>query len=91
MFSPDLLVTDYQFLYMYLKATEKFGPFGWIEQCIGIGFKARLTDKLYLTQKIGAGTSFILGKEYQIAIKNHQWFTWEFGGLINVGLIYRFE
>ena len=64
------------------------GPFTWLEQTVGIGFKADLPNGFFITQKIGFGTSFILGKDEQL-LKNN--FDWEFGGLINVGIGYRFN
>jgi len=73
---------------LYKKYIEIHGPFIWLEQCIGIGFNAKLINNLYLTQKIGGGTSFIIGKD-EMLLGTYDKFEWEFAGLIQVGLIYR--
>ena len=66
----------------------RHGPFIWLEQTIGIGFKADLPNGFFITQKLGIGTTFILGNDKQL-LKNN--FDWEFAGLINVGFGYRFN
>ena len=76
---------------LYKEYVNRFGPFTWIDQNIGVGFKADLPGQFFITQKIGFGTSFILGKEERLLDKYFDWFTWEFGGLINVGIGYRFK
>ncbi len=75
---------------LYKEAIEYFGPFYWIEQCVGVGFKAKIYKSFYLTQKIGFGTSFILGKEKKLLSKYFKGFTWEFAGLLNAGIGYKF-
>ena len=76
---------------VYRERIEFFGPFTWIEQCLGIGFKADLFGSFYISQKIGFGISFILGKDDKLWEKYYDWFTWEFAGLFNVGIGYRFD
>jgi hypothetical protein len=73
---------------LYKEMIEIFGPFTWIEQCVGIGIKANIINSFYITQKIGFGVSFILGKEVKL-LGTYDKFEWEFGGLINVGIGYR--
>lgn len=75
---------------LYKEYTEHFGPFTWFEQCIGIGFKAQIHKQFYLIQKIGAGTTFILGKDEKLW-SSYDKFNWEFAGLIQAGLVYRFK
>ncbi|NOY95248.1 MAG: hypothetical protein GXO81_02510 [Chlorobi bacterium] len=71
---------------LYIERIEYFGPFTWIEQNIGLGYKIDLIGNLYLIQKIGIGAMFILGYEDKIMDKRFRWFDWEFGGLISVGI-----
>jgi hypothetical protein len=75
---------------LYKMYLENFGPFTWVEQTLGVGFKAKLFDSFYLQQRIGFGTSFILGYDKQLLGKYFNWFTWEFATIIDVGLTYRF-
>lgn len=67
---------------------ERLGPFTWIEQNIGIGFKADLPGQFFISQKIGVGGGLVLGNEEKL-LKTSA--SWEFGGLINVGIGYRFK
>lgn len=76
---------------LYKEYIEFFGPYTWVEQNIGIGYKANLMGNWYIQHKIGFGTSFILGYEKKLLNKYFDWFTWEFGYLISVGVGYRFE
>lgn len=64
---------------IYTEHTVAFGPFTWLENNIGIGFTADITDKFYLKQKFGAGMVFILG-EQQVPGQN---FNWEFSTLLS--------
>ncbi len=76
---------------LYKEYIEIFGPFTWVEQNIGIGFKADIIGNLYLIQKLGIGTTFILGYDKKRLDKYFNWFAWEFGYLFNVGIGYRFD
>ena len=67
------------------------GPFTWLEQNIGVGFKAEIASNWFIQQKIGYGTSFIMGYEDRLITINHEWFNLEFGYLLNVGIGYRFN
>lgn len=75
---------------LYKEYREHFGPFTWVEQCIGIGFKANLIKSFFITQKIGFGTMFILGKDKR-RLGTYDKFSFEFGSLISIGLGYRFK
>lgn len=86
---------------LYVEYIDRWGPFTWIEQNIGIGFKADLTDRFFIMQKIGFGNCFILGKDTNgyvydnerviLLDKYFNWFTTEFGGIIHIGVGYRFK
>jgi hypothetical protein len=76
---------------LYKEHIEFFGPFTWVEQNIGIGFKIKLFDSWFIQQKIGFGTSFILGYDEMLLNKYFNWFEWEFGYLIHVGIGYKFR
>lgn len=86
---------------LYIEYIDRWGPFTWIEQNIGIGFKADLTDRFFIMQKIGFGNCFILGKDTDgymydnerviLSEKYFNWFTTEFGGIIHIGIGYRFK
>jgi len=74
---------------LYKEHINNFGPFTWLEQNIGIGFRANITSNCFIQQKIGYGTSFIMGYDDMLLGKIFNWFDWEFGYLINVGIGYR--
>lgn len=76
---------------LYKEYIEYFGPFTWVEQNLGIGFKVDIINNWYLYQKYGAGMSFILGYDKKRLDKYFDWFAWEFGALVNVGIGYRIE
>ncbi|WP_417590008.1 hypothetical protein [Owenweeksia hongkongensis] len=75
---------------LYYEVIEYFGPFTWLENNIGVGIKAKITNRLYLNQKIGVGAIFILGKDEKRPI-TYDNFEWDFAALIQVGLAYRLE
>ena len=71
-----------------------FGPFTWIEQNIGIGFTVDIWNNIFFTQRLGGGTTFILGRDTRKPDTPLLWkppFTSEFGYLLSVGIGYRFE
>ena len=74
---------------LYRELIDYFGPFTWVEQTIGVGYKVKVFSDFYIQQKIGFGTSFILGYDQKLLDKYFEWFDWEFGGLINVGISYK--
>lgn len=75
---------------LYVEAINNFGPFTWLEQNLGIGFSVNIFSNWYFQQKIGFGTSFIMGYDEVITAKAYEWFHWEFGYLFSFGMIYRF-
>jgi len=72
--------------YLYIEDIVNFGPFLWMEQNIGIGFKVDLFNSFYLTQRIGLGADLFFGSDDQLMLMRINKFSWEFGGLINVGI-----
>jgi hypothetical protein len=75
---------------LYKERIEIFGPFTWIEQCIGIGIKANITNCIFITEKIGCGVSFTIGEDEKLPQTYFDKLGLEFGGLINVGIGYKF-
>lgn len=73
---------------LYEEVTLRFGPFTWIEQCIGFGYKVDLPQNFFISQKIGVGGGLIIGTDEQLLKEK---VTWEFSGLINIGIGYRFK
>ncbi len=76
---------------LYKNCIENFGPFTWVEQNVGIGFKVDLFGNWFFQQKVGVGTTFILGYDKQLLGKYFNWFDWEFGALLNVSIGYRID
>ena len=77
---------------IYVESLRITSPFYWLEQNIGLGFKAKIYGNWNIYQKLGVGTMFIMGYEKNyISIKNMEWFSWEFGPLVNVGIAYKFS
>ncbi len=74
---------------LYKNYIAYFGPFTWIENSIGIGFKVDITDRFYLQQRFGAGIHFIYGYGYGKDIVLKPKTDWEFMGLLNIGIVYK--
>ena len=89
MFLPYCYDTDGSILYK--EYIEFFGPFTWVEQNIGIGFKADLFNNIFIYEKMGFGVAYILGHDDKDFTKIIHWFSWEFSPLINLGIGYRFN
>lgn len=73
---------------LYKEYREYFGPFWWIEQSIGIGYKVKIAKSLYMYQNAGAGMTFILGEDKKRP-QTYDKFSWEFGYLLSIGISYR--
>lgn len=75
---------------LYKKHIESFGPFTWVEQNVGIGFKFEITESLFLSQKIGVGVLLLFGSDEQLPQ------TWSkkpelvVSSLMNIGISYKF-
>jgi hypothetical protein len=67
---------------------RRYGPFTWLEQYIGFGYKVDLPKNFFITQKIGAGGMLIFGSDKTLLKEKA---AWEFGGILNVGIGYRFK
>lgn len=63
-----------------------FGPFFWLENNVGIGFKAMVIDKFYIKQRLGVGVNLILGYDDQILYRRFSWFDWEFSTLMHFSI-----
>jgi len=89
----DFLAYTYDFdgTTLYKEHLNFFGPFLWIEQNVGFGFKANLSKNIFIQQKLGVGTCFILGYDKKLLSKYFDWFEWQFSSLFNVGIGYRFK
>lgn len=68
--------------------TSRYGPFIWLEQYIGMGYKVDLPKNFFITQKIGAGGMLIFGSDETLLKEKADW---EFGGILNFGIGYRFN
>lgn len=75
---------------LYRKYLEYFGPFTWVEQSLGIGFKANVYSSIYLIQRVGFSGNFMIGYDKKIPFRNYRKFEFEFGFLLSFGLAYRF-
>jgi len=76
--------------FVYEESITSFGPFLWMENHVGIGYKVDLFKSFFLTQRLGVGVDLIFGNDKYLSTMAHQSFTWEFGGLANLGIGYRF-
>ncbi|HAH59518.1 MAG: hypothetical protein KUL83_00210 [Lentimicrobium sp.] len=73
---------------LYKEYREYFGPFYWIEQSVGLGYRVKVANSLYMFQKVGAGITFILGEDKRMPQTTNK-FSREFGYLLNIGVSYR--
>jgi hypothetical protein len=73
---------------LYKEYKEYFGPFCWIEQSVGLGYRVKVVNSLYMFQKVGAGITFILGEDKKRPQTSNK-FSREFGYLLNIGVSYR--
>jgi len=89
MFTPWGYATNGDVLYK--KHIEFFGPFTWIEQTIGIGFKVDIAGSFFITERAGVGVSFMLGDDIKLPQMLPKKYEWEFGFLCSAGIGYRFH
>jgi hypothetical protein len=71
---------------LYKEYIKNFGPFLWLEPTIGIGYRAMITDRLYIKQQIGAGFLFTFGNDDLLTYRQFSAYDWEFAALINVSI-----
>ena len=72
---------------------ESFGPFLWLQNTIGVGFKVNIWKSFYLFEKIGFNATQIIGNDEKLVpdpIQLSKSMVNEFGYLISVGFGYRF-
>jgi len=76
---------------LYKKHIAYFGPYTWIENSIGLGFRVNITDRFYMQQRSGVGLYFVCGygsgKDIALKAKTE----WEFMVLLNIGIVYRLQ
>lgn len=68
---------------LYRNYIEYFGPFLWVENSLGVGFKVDITEKVYLKQKVGLGIQILFGEDSRLLKQNPEW---EFFPFMNVGV-----
>lgn len=85
MFLPEIVYDKDNILYK--RHLVFFGPYTALENNIGIGLIANLTQKLFLYQKLGTGVSLFFGNDPKRLPRKYNW---EFGYVISAGLGYRF-
>ncbi len=68
---------------IYRESIDYYGPFLWIENNVGLGFRADITERFYIKQRFGVGIDFILGHEDQILSRRFTWYDWEFSTLMH--------
>jgi hypothetical protein len=68
------------------------GPYFWLDNTIGAGFNVKIFGDCYLQQKAGVGAHFIIPSSVELPdvekIITLQNATWEFIGLLNVGILF---
>jgi hypothetical protein len=74
---------------LYLNFIEYFGPFVWIDQNIGLGFRVNIFQSIYLDQKFGLGSTWIIGEDNQLPQKS-KYCEYELGYLITFGVSIKF-
>lgn len=72
---------------LYKQYLEFFGPTIALEHNIGLGFNIKITNRLFLYQKIGAGIVTFHNIDKNIVGSGN----WEFGYIISVGLGYQLK
>lgn len=72
---------------LYIRDDTNYGPFTWLEQYIGLGYKINFTETLFFMQKIGLGIDLIFGEDQVLDISNS---AWEFCYIHSFGIGYRF-
>lgn len=85
-YDSSLVVSNPEQGILYREYIEYFGPFLWLENNVGIGFKAMLTEKFYIKQRFGVGVNLILGHDDQILYRRFSWFDWEFSTLMHLSI-----
>ena len=90
-FAPTYNLNDGS--YSIEEYTESFGPFLWLQNTIGVGFKVDIWKSFYLFEKMGFNATEIIGNDEHLMPEPFQQFSWlvnEFGYMIMAGLGIRF-
>lgn len=74
---------------LFKRYYDSYGPYTFIEQYIGIGYRVHLFGRFDFFQKIGGGIMFVMGEDEKRPSFNK--FEWEFAEIISTGLIYCFK
>ena len=79
----------------YFQYVPENGPFFWCEQTVGIGFKVKMFNNFYFVQKVGIGTTLIIGKD-KIGLQTadpieKSFVTPTLGYIIQTGILYSFN
>jgi hypothetical protein len=78
----------------YSYSVERFGPFLWIENTIGLSLKVPITDKFMLINKAGVGLMSIIGDKLygkdNTAVLLRNFYDWELTYTVQLGLSYTF-
>jgi len=72
---------------LYNRFLEFFGPTIALEHNIGFGYKFNIFGKFYLYQKIGFGIVTFHNVDKKVYGEDHYW---EFGHILNTGILYQF-
>ncbi len=68
---------------LYINRIKYYGPFLWVENSIGLGFKVDITEKIFLKQRMGLGIHFIIGEDNRLPDPSP---VLEFYEFVNIGL-----
>jgi hypothetical protein len=71
---------------LYKEFIRSYGPFLWLENNIGIGFKAQITERWYVKQRFGVGLMFTIGDDDLLADRIDSRVNWEFAELLHFGI-----
>lgn len=72
---------------IFVETTIIRGPLTWLENTVGLGFRVNVTDKIFIQEKMGAGAMFLVENNPRYISPRT---VWEFCGLIQAGLGFRF-
>lgn len=80
---------------IYEFTQERFGPFLWIENTIGVSIQVPIYGRWWLVNKAGVGLMSILGDKFygseNTAVLVGNWYDWELTYTFQVGLRYSFQ
>lgn len=74
---------------LFTESIINCGPFTWIDQYIGFGYKVKISGNFFFDHQIGGGVGMIFGNDERLPQTLNSKFEWEFGGLIHAGIGYQ--